>query len=66
MGGELPATRGCSGAGLAGDISVPLRGLAGGIGGGPPVHVSEMLEQLHARMQVKLARQGMSPDRETL
>jgi hypothetical protein len=30
------------------------------------MHVSEMLEQLHARMQVKLARQGMPPDRETL
>jgi hypothetical protein len=30
------------------------------------MHVSEMLEQIHARMQVKLARQGMSPDRETL
>jgi hypothetical protein len=26
----------------------------------------EMLEQMHARMQVKLARQGMPPDRETL
>jgi hypothetical protein len=30
------------------------------------VYVSEMLEQIHARMQVKLVRQGMSPDRETL
>jgi hypothetical protein len=30
------------------------------------MHVSEILEQIHARMQVKLARQGMSPDRETL
>jgi hypothetical protein len=30
------------------------------------MHVLEMLEQIHARMQVKLARQGMSPDRETL
>jgi hypothetical protein len=30
------------------------------------MHVSEMLEQIHARMQVKLARQGMPPDRETL
>jgi hypothetical protein len=30
------------------------------------MHVSEMLEQMHARMQVKLVRQGMSPDRETL
>jgi len=26
----------------------------------------EMLEQMHARMQVKLARQGMPPDRATL
>jgi hypothetical protein len=25
-----------------------------------------MFEKIHARMQVKLARQGMSPDRETL
>lgn len=30
------------------------------------MHVSEILEQIHARMQVKLARQGMPPDRETL
>ena len=30
------------------------------------MHVSEMLEQMHACMQVKLARQGMPPDRETL
>jgi hypothetical protein len=30
------------------------------------MRVSEILEQIHARMQVKLARQGMSPDRETL
>jgi hypothetical protein len=30
------------------------------------MHVSEMIEQLHARMQVKLARAGMAPDREIL
>lgn len=30
------------------------------------MHVSEMLGQMHARLQVKLARQGIPPDRETL
>lgn len=30
------------------------------------MRVSEMLEALHTRIQVKLARQGMPPDRETL
>jgi len=30
------------------------------------MHVSQMLEQIHARMQVKLARQGISPDRKSL
>jgi len=30
------------------------------------MHVSEIVEQMHARLQVKLARQGMPPDRETL
>jgi hypothetical protein len=30
------------------------------------MQVLEMLEQMHARMQVKLARQGMPCDRETL
>lgn len=30
------------------------------------MRVSEMLEELHTRIQVKLAQQGMPPDRETL
>jgi hypothetical protein len=30
------------------------------------MYVREMLEQLHARLQVKLARQGMPPNREML
>ena len=30
------------------------------------MQVLEMIEQMHARMQVKLARQGMPSDRETL
>lgn len=30
------------------------------------MQISEMLEQMHARMQVKLARQGLPADRETL
>jgi hypothetical protein len=30
------------------------------------MRVSEMIEELHTRIQVKLAQQGMPPDRETL
>jgi hypothetical protein len=30
------------------------------------MRVSDMLEELHTRIQVKLAQQGMPPDRETL